>query len=76
MSRRLRLAKELLKEDGVICVTIDDYELPRLWLLMEQIFGEANHLGTVVIRNNPKGRMTKRKFSLTHEYSLKFLRLI
>jgi len=72
MSRRLRLAKELLKEDGVICVTIDDYELPRLWLLMEQIFGEANHLGTVVIRNNPKGRMTKRKFSLTHEYALFF----
>ena len=72
MSRRLKLAKELLKDDGIICVTIDDYELPRLWLLMEQIFGESNHLGTVVIRNNPKGRMTKRKFSLTHEYALFF----
>lgn len=72
MSKRLRLAKKLLKPDGVICVTIDDYEMPRLWMLMETIFGESNHLGTVVIRNNPKGRMTKRKFSLVHEYGVFF----
>tara|TARA_B100001167_G_scaffold107788_1_gene66034 strand:+ start:652 stop:2136 length:1485 start_codon:yes stop_codon:yes gene_type:complete len=70
--RRLRLAKNLLKDNGVICVTIDDYELPRLWLLMEEIYGEKNHLGTVIIRNNPKGRMTKRKFSLIHEYAVFF----
>ncbi len=72
MKHRLILAKSLLTDDGVICVTIDDYEMPRLWLLMEEIFGYDNHLGTVVIRNNPKGRMTKRKFSLIHEYGLFF----
>lgn len=72
MEKRLNLAKELLKEDGIVCVTIDDYELPNLWLLMNKIFRKENHLGTTVIRNNPKGRMTKRKVSLIHEYCLFF----
>ena len=70
--KRLKLAKSLLKEDGVICVTIDDNELAPLWMLMNEIFDEFSHLGTVVIRNNPKGRMTARKVSLTHEYALFF----
>ncbi len=72
MHHRLKLAQSLLTNDGIICVTIDDYEMPRLWLLMEELFGEFNHLGSVVIRNNPKGRMTQRKFSLVHEYALFF----
>lgn len=72
MNNRLKLAKNLLKDDGIICVTIDDYELPTIWLLMNEIFQEQNHLGTLVIRNNPKGRMTKRKVSLIHEYYLFF----
>ena len=72
MDHRLRICKNLLKEEGVICVTVDDYEMPKLWLLMESIFGEENHLGTVTIRNNPKGRMTQRKVSLVHEYALFF----
>lgn len=54
----------------IICVTIDDYELPNLWLLMDGIFGEENHLGTVVIRNNPAGRSTLQGISITHEYAL------
>ena len=69
---RLKIAKDLLTEDGIICVTIDDFELPRLWILLEDIFNKENHLGTVVIRNNPKGRMTTRKFSLVHEYGVFF----
>jgi adenine-specific DNA-methyltransferase len=72
MKNRLDLAKNILADDGIICVTIDDYEMPRLWILLEEIFGYENHLGTVVIRNNPKGRMTKRKFSLVHEYGIFF----
>jgi len=72
MSHRLLLAKNLLKEDGVICVTIDDYEMPRLWQLMEDIFGAQNHLGTVTIRNYPSGRKTKRKIAQIHEYALFF----
>lgn len=72
MNHRLLLAKNLLKEDGIICVTIDDYEIARLLMLMEEIFGEFNHLGTVVIRNNPAGRSTTKGVSITHEYALFF----
>lgn len=72
MHKRLKLAYELLTETWIICLTIDDYELPTIWLLMDEIFWEENHLWTVVIRNNPKWRMTQRKVSLTHEYALFF----
>jgi adenine-specific DNA-methyltransferase len=72
MEKRLELAKNLLKEDGIICVTIDDYELPNLWLLMNKIFKRENHLGTVTIRNYPSGRKTKRKLAQIHEYGLFF----
>ncbi len=72
MNDRLMLSKKLLKKDGIITVAIDDYEVNKLWELMTNIFGYSNHLGTIVIRNNPKGRMTSRKVSLTHEYTLIF----
>jgi len=72
MNNRLKLAKNLLKKDGIICVTVDDYEMPRLWLLLEEIFGSTNHLGTVTIRNYPSGRKTKRKVAQIHEYALFF----
>ncbi len=70
MNNRLKLAKRLLKNDGIICVTIDDNELSKLWLLMDEIFGEKNNLGTLVIRNNPAGRSTVKGISITHEYAL------
>jgi adenine-specific DNA-methyltransferase len=72
MNKRLRLAKPLLTENGIICVAIDDYEVPRLTILLEEIFGEANYLGTVPIRNNPSGRSTVRGFSVAHEYAIFF----
>jgi adenine-specific DNA-methyltransferase len=46
MYRRLALAKDLLAEDGVIFVSIDDNEGAHLRLLMDNIFGESNHLCT------------------------------
>jgi len=72
MYSRLRLARNLLSDDGIICVTIDDYEMPRLWIILNEIFGEENHLGTVVIRINPGGRKSKRKIAAQHEYALYF----
>lgn len=70
MDSRLRIAKNLLADDGIICVTIDDYELPRLAMLLDDIFGVEHRLGTVVIRNNPQGRSTVKGFSINHEYAL------
>lgn len=72
LEKRLNNCVSLLAPNGIICVTIDDYELPRLWLLMEKIFGEHNHLGTLAIRINPGGRKSKRKIAAQHEYALYF----
>ncbi len=74
MSHRLIISKNLLAPNGIICVTIDDYEVARLWLLMEEIFGESNFLGTIAIRINPGGRKSKRKVAAQHEYAIFFSR--
>lgn len=70
MDKRLKLAKPLLKDDGIIVATIDDYEVATLRLLMDEIFGEENYLGTVVIKNNPQGRSSVSGFQVSHEYAL------
>lgn len=69
MDDRLVQANRLLTDDGVICVTIDDYQIHELAILMDIVFGRANQLGTSVIRNNPSGRSTVRGFSICHEYA-------
>jgi adenine-specific DNA-methyltransferase len=50
MYPRLRLARELLSGDGAIAVQIDDHELHTLLVLMEEIFGAANHVATVCVK--------------------------
>ena len=56
MYPRLMLARELLAADGVIMLHIDEHEGPRLFLLLEEIFGAENHLGDIVWdKRNPKG---------------------
>ncbi len=72
LDSRLNLSKSILSKNGLIAVAIDDYEASKLWELLNEIFGYENHLGTLVIRNNPKGRMTNRKVSLVHEYTFLF----
>ena len=53
---RLKLARNLLKEDGIIVVHIDENEYPNLEKLLAEIYGELNNLGTVVWdKRNPKG---------------------
>lgn len=70
MYPRLKLAKNLLAANGIIVITIDDFELPRLMLIMDEIFGETNRLGTVTIKNNPSGRSTSKGFAISNEYAL------
>lgn len=45
MNKRLRLAKQLLKDEGVIFISIDDNEVAQLKLLCDKIFGEKNFCG-------------------------------
>lgn len=67
---RLKVAKDLLSDDGIIVVTIDDYEVETLTMVLNEIFGEENHLATIVIKNNPSGRSTVTGASISHEYAL------
>jgi len=70
MNKRLRLAKNLLKENGILVLTIDDYELFTIGMLLNKIFGENNQIGIVAIETNPRGRTTNRFFATSHEYAL------
>jgi adenine-specific DNA-methyltransferase len=76
MSKRLKLAKNLLKDDGIIVVTIDDYELYTLGLLMDDIFFEQNRIGVLVVESNPRGRTTNKFFATSHEYWLVYAKNI
>ncbi|WP_232954250.1 site-specific DNA-methyltransferase [Mycoplasmopsis phocirhinis] len=70
MNERLNLAKKLLKEDGVIFVSIDDNEQAYLKVLMDEIFGEENFVTSAPFISNLKGRQANTNFALTHEYVL------
>ncbi len=70
MRKRLELARELLKDDGIFVLTIDDYELFTVGLLLDKIFGEENRIGIVAIETNPRGRTTNTFFATSHEYIL------
>ena len=70
IERRLKVAKELLNpSDSTLIITIDEKEIHRLALLIEQLFPEAN-IQTVVSVINPQGTGRVNEFSRTHEYIL------
>lgn len=69
MMPRLYLAKNLLREDGVIFISIDDNEVHNLRLLMNEIFGEENFFCQIIIRANSRGQ-TYKQIAKTHEYLL------
>ncbi len=70
MNKRLRLAKNLLKDSGIIAISIDDNEVCNLKLLLDKIFGEENHIATVPTIMNLKGNQDQFGFAGTHEYTL------
>lgn len=56
MYSRLLIARQLLKEDGLIAIHIDEHEEHHLRKLCEEVFGEENFLGVVIWdKQNPKG---------------------
>ncbi|PSN16202.1 site-specific DNA-methyltransferase [filamentous cyanobacterium CCP5] len=54
MMPRLKLLRELLRDDGVIFVSIDDNEVHHLRMLMDEIFGEENYRNSIVVRRGTK----------------------
>ena len=67
---RVKVAKDLLKDTGIFVLTIDDCEIQTVTMLLNEIFGIDNHLGTIVVKNNPSGRSTTNGVSISHEYAL------
>ena len=68
MRNRLEIAKELLRDDGLIIIAIDDEEQAYLAVICDEVFGKVNHIGTVIVQNKPGGRTTDSYFATCHEY--------
>lgn len=69
MYPRLILAKNLLKDEGLIFISIDDNEVDRLKIICDEIYGEKNFLSKITIIVKPEGRRYG-SFAKTHEYLL------
>jgi adenine-specific DNA-methyltransferase len=70
MSKRLYLAKNLLKETGVIFISIDDNEISQLKLLCDDLFGESNFISNFVWKRRSGANDPKNLVSTDHEYIL------
>ncbi len=71
MYPRLYLARNLLKEDGVIFISIDDNEVANLRILCDEIFGEENFESYIIPIVNPGGR-DYNQIAVTNEYILAY----
>lgn len=67
---RLKLAKDLLADDGIIFISIDENEVDSLAKVCNEVFGEINHVGTIVVKSNPRGSMSTSEIASLHEYLL------
>lgn len=72
MYSRLRLARNLLTDDGVIFISIDDHEQANLKRVCDEILGGDNFVGQIAVINNPKGRSDQKNLATAHEYLLIF----
>lgn len=70
MYPRLKLARNLLSDDGIIFISIDDNEFENLKKLCDEIFGESMHTATIHRRKNRKPHNAGKTMSLSHEFIL------
>ncbi len=73
MYARLKLARTLLSDDGVIAVSIDDNEVGRLGQMLDELFGDDGRVAEVVVQANKGGR-DYLPLAQTHEYLLIYSR--
>lgn len=69
IQKRLRLARELLSDKGVIFISIDDNEHANLKLLCDKIFGVQNFISSLP-RKGSGGRQDSKHYAIVHEYIL------
>ena len=71
---RLKVAKDLLSEDGVIFISIDDNEVENLRKACNEVFGQENHIETVIWKNKYGAGAKTVGFISSHEYILCYSR--
>ncbi|MBM2660903.1 site-specific DNA-methyltransferase [Helicobacter pylori] len=76
MLPRLKLARDLLKEDGVIFISIDDNECANLKILCDEIFGEDNFVGDFIKQSKVGGGSDSKFIVKEHEYCLVYAKNI
>jgi len=72
MYPRLKLARNLLKDDGVIFISIDDNEVGSLRKICDEVFGEENFITTVIWQRVYSPKNSAKYFSEDHDYILVF----
>ena len=72
MYPRLFLARQLLREDGIIFVSIDEHERHNLQLLMNEIFGEENLVADLIWKKKSGGGSDVKEIVVDHEYILAY----
>ena len=68
MYPRLRLAANLLRDDGVIFISIDENEITNLKKVCNEVFGEENYIGSFIWRKKDGGGQAKEYFVIEHEF--------
>lgn len=76
MRNRLEVAKEFLREDGVIFISCDDNEQAYLKTLIDEVFKKENFVSCLVWKSNPRGRAMDKFFATTKEYILVYAKNI
>ena len=76
MYPRLKSARNLLLDEGVIAVSIDDNEFSNVRHLLDEVFGGENLIGEVCASLNPKGRQLGQFFATSHEYLILYAKHI
>jgi adenine-specific DNA-methyltransferase len=69
---RLQLLRELLSDDGVIFISIDEIEICKLRLLMDEIYGENNFIEQIIWQNRVSPANDAKWFSSDHEYIITY----
>ena len=76
MYPRLRVAKDLLRDDGVIFICIDDGEVDNLRKICDEIFGENNFIDTIIWKKRYGGGAKEKYLITLHEYVLMYVKNI
>ncbi|MFK8260552.1 site-specific DNA-methyltransferase [Erwinia sp. AnSW2-5] len=74
MYSRLKLAFNLLADDGAIFISIDDNEVHNLITIASEVFGEQNFVAQLSVQLNPRGRNLDRFVAKTHESIVVFVK--